>query len=126
MRAIKMHKQRIITGIEKVFEGYAQDEALREALVKYCCPFPLSPTYAGRTYVLNADGKVYVTFENTHNQIISRYDSSSKEAAEKYFDDLCFKHIHPLTLTKAKKMLEADLGKRVEELKKDYARHPEA
>ncbi len=120
------HKERIIAGIEKVFEGYAKDEELREALVKYCLPFPLSPTYAGRTYVLNTNGKVYVTYENTHNQIISRYDSSSKEAAEKYFDDLCFKHIHPLTLTKAKAMLEEDLSKRVEELKKKYAQHPEA
>ena len=116
-----MQKERIIAGIEKVFEGYAKDKELREAIEKYCRSFQLSPTVQGHTYLLKDDGKVYVTY-NLREEIVRGYDSSSREAAEAYFDYLNFRCKPPVTLTKAKAMLEEDLGKRVEELKKNYVK----
>lgn len=114
-----MHKERIIAGIEKVFEGYAQDEELRGALRSNGSWIPLFDEYNRRDYLLAENGNIFVLY----NDICSHVISSLRFAAQDYFKYLQFKHIHPLTLTKAKAILAEDLGARVEKLKRDYARH---
>ncbi|MBI4983400.1 hypothetical protein HZC32_02050 [Candidatus Woesearchaeota archaeon] len=113
-----MHKERIIAGIEKVFEGYGGDTELIEALRESGSPLKLFPTHDKLDYCLFANGKIISSYKEGYP-----LPSSPREAAEGYFQYLCFKGKRPLTLTKAKKMLEDDLGKRVEELKRAYARH---
>ncbi|MBI4983395.1 hypothetical protein HZC32_02025, partial [Candidatus Woesearchaeota archaeon] len=76
----------------------------------------LFPTHGGLNYSLFSDGKI-ISLYRGETPILS----NPREAAETYFRYLRFKGKPPLTLTKA--MLEEDLGKRVEELKRAYARH---
>ncbi len=106
-----MHKERIIDGIEKVFEGYARDEELREAL-KASHQHLMLFVHEGIGYFLTPDRGVLML------RGYGLHFSSSKDAAQDYFE-----RKSPATPTEAKKMLEEDLGKRVEALKRDYARH---
>lgn len=124
-----MHKERIIAGIEKVFEGYAKDEKLREALSESKPPhqlLQLFPKYNGCYYYLSKKGE-FICFDewNRTSHIVS-----SAGAANEYFRWLCAKEpgSNPelnLTLSLAESRLKADLGSRVEQLKKDYAQHPD-
>ncbi len=118
-----MHRQRIIDGIEKVFEGYAKDEELREALGASHFRIQLFPEFKGHPHFLAENGKIYDS--PTRDDCIS----SPQYAAGEYFEALTFQYIHShalteeeLTLTKAKAILNKDLGARVEKLKRDYAR----
>lgn len=114
-----MGKERIIAGIEKVFESYAKDEEFKEALRKSRYTFTLFPKYLGERYLFNKDGETYLIDDNLGYVGIF----PPRRAAENYFYYLRFSCRSPITLTKAKAMIEADLGKRVEDLKRDYARH---
>ncbi len=111
-----MHKERIIDGIEKVFEGYAKDEELKEALRASQVEFNLFKNYSSEKYVLCADGTIQRCGSGCTNVL-----SSPKQAAENYFNYFRFRCKPPATITKAKAMLEADLGARVEVLKRGYA-----
>jgi hypothetical protein len=115
-----MHKQRIIDGIEKVFDEYSKDEELRKAIAAKCYTFlHLFPAdQLEECYDLGADGGIYSRYV-INNPSPSRLDI----AARAYFEYFKLRCKPPLTLTKAKAMLEEDLGKRVEELKRDYVRH---
>lgn len=117
-----MHKQRIIDGIEKVFEGYAKDGELRGALrASYSrsnTRLQLFPKDLG-SHFLREDGTIWVKYDD-----IRGYGSSSpRAAAQAYFDYFRFRCKPPFTVTKAKAMLAEDLGARVEKLKRAYARH---
>ncbi len=115
-----MHKERIIQGIEKVFEGYAQDEESIEALRARDSPlFHLFSNQFGWKYCLWMNGGIWINY----GDIRGCQPSSPRYAAGDYFESLRSKHIPNLTLTKAKEMLNQDLGKKVEKLKRDYARH---
>ncbi len=113
-----MHKERIIAGIEKVFEGYAFDkelkEALRESHSHSNARLQLFPKNRG-SHFLGEDGAFYVRYDNSGG------GSSARSAAQDFFDYFCSGCKPPVTLTKAKAMLKADLGERVKALKKDYA-----
>ncbi len=106
-----MQQERIIEGIEKVFEGYAKDKELREAIKG-----------SHQYLLLFGQGRVayYLTSDRTVLEMRGQgyCFSSLWDVAQDFF-----KCNRPNTLTKAKMMLEADLGARVEVLKKGYARH---
>lgn len=116
-----MHKERIIDGIEKVFEGYAKDEELREALVASNLRLELFPKYMGESHFLNPDGTIQ--FEYLSMGRIKSNTRSIRRVAEAYFDYFHFVCKSSVTLTKASEKLEEDLGARVEKLKKDYLVH---
>ncbi len=109
-----MHKQRIITGIEKVFEGYAKDEELIEAI-----------TASSQSLALFRKGNDLAYFLTSTAEVLGMrdgklYSSSFRSAAESYFNYFRFRCKPPVTVTKAKEKLAEDLGVRVEALRKGY------
>ncbi len=120
-----MHKQRIIAGIEKVFEGYAKDEELREALAASNSPLQLFPKAFEQSYFLSKNGTYLRLYHDRYFPLPE--PCSLREVAEFHWIYLhCTRFFKPNSFpppANVKAMLDKDLGKRVEKLKKDYARH---
>lgn len=114
-----VHKERIIQGIEEVLKGYGKDKEFKEALRESGFTFSLFPKFRGEKYLFNNTGEIYFTADHLGYVGVC----PPRRAAESYFDYFLFNSKPPITLTKAKAMLEADLGQRVETLKKSYAQH---
>ncbi|MBI4983402.1 hypothetical protein HZC32_02060 [Candidatus Woesearchaeota archaeon] len=112
-----MHKQRIIDGIEKVFKGYTTDRELVEALNDYI-PFYLF-TWEKKNHFLGVDGNFFIQYGD--DPITEA--SSVQAAAKDYFSLLRQQNILPLDQATVQVRLREDLGKRVEDLKRAYARH---
>ena len=114
-----MHKQRIIAGIEKVLEGYAKDTELLGAIKvgdpRWFTLFSRLKTVG--EYILLDDGRIAL---NAYQD--SRY-SSAREAAEEYSNLLIYKHICHVTVATVEAILRKNVGQRVEEFKRNYAKH---
>ncbi|MEK6846516.1 MAG: hypothetical protein AABY26_07175, partial [Nanoarchaeota archaeon] len=114
------HKQRIIDGIEKVFEGYAKDEELAGLMCAEEIIFQLFPRHNNQTYYLSTgNGKTSGIVSANDLGIIS--SSSSINAAQSYVEYLHHKKVEPLTKEIALERLDQNLGRRVRAIKQYYA-----
>ncbi|MBI4983399.1 hypothetical protein HZC32_02045 [Candidatus Woesearchaeota archaeon] len=109
-------KERIIKGIEAVFNGYAKDTELRKALKADCSNLRLFPEQEGIAYYLFSTGKIYVHDYSSMGSTIS----SPRKAAEGYLTYLSSRSIQPPTPDTAKARLEGSLEERIESLKQMY------
>ena len=121
MEEIKMQQQeRIIDGIEKVFEGYAKDEELAGLMCAEEIIFQLFPQHNSQTYYLSTGtGKTSGIVSANDLGIIS--SSSSINAAQSYVEYLHHKKVEPLTKEIALERLDQNLGRRVRAIKQYYA-----
>ncbi len=115
-----MHQERIIDGIEKVFEGYKRDSELAGIIGAEEILFMLFPEYNLRTYYLSTgNGKISGIVFASDRGILTT--SSSREAAQGYVEYLHHKPVEPLTREIALERLDQNLGRRVRAIKQYHA-----
>ncbi|MBI4983403.1 hypothetical protein HZC32_02065 [Candidatus Woesearchaeota archaeon] len=124
------HKKRIIKGIEEIFKGYEQDSELARILYggdRYNSNMlRLFPGYVDRGghyrgyYLSSGDGTTCSIVSTVGAGIPN--SSSPRKATEGYLQYLCFKGVEPLIIASATERLDRNLGERVRETKRHYAK----